>query len=81
MSSKIKIENISVECYSGYRVDEKPVSFTTASGSRLLVDRIMDQWRSPDNEYFKVLADDGQVYLLVHDMVKDRWLLEKVFEQ
>ena len=81
MTSKTKIENISVECYSGYRADERPVAFTTASGSRLLVDRIMDQRRSPDNEYFKVLADDGKGYLLVHDTGIDRWILEKVFEQ
>ena len=81
MTSKAKIENISVECYSGYRADERPVSFTTTSGSRLLVDRIMDQWRSPDNEYFKVLANDGKVYLLMHDIEKGRWVLEKVFEK
>ena len=78
MTSKTKIENISVECYSGYRADERPVSFISG-GRKHTVDRIMDQWRSPDNEYFKVLAEDGRVYLLVHDTGIDRWVLEKVF--
>ena len=80
MTSKAKIESISVECYSGYRADERPVSFISG-GRKLVVDRIMDQWRSPDNEYFKVLANDGKVYLLMHDIEKGRWVLEKVFEK
>ena len=79
MTSKAKIENISVECYSGYRADERPVSFISG-GRKLVVDRIIDRWRSPDSEYFKVLANDGKVYLLMHDTVKDRWVLEKVLE-
>jgi hypothetical protein len=70
---------IEVECYSGYKADEKPISFILDS-KRLMVERIIDQWRSPEFEYFKVLADDGKGYLLRNDYIDGEWELEKVFE-
>lgn len=73
-----EIGYIKVDCYSGYRADERPVSFIF-DDRKLMVDRIAEQWRSPDAEYFKVLADDGKIYLLKHDIEKDDWTLEKVF--
>jgi hypothetical protein len=78
MPSKEKINNINVECYSGYKADERPVSFNYG-GKKLMVDKIIDQWRSPDADHFKVLVNDGERYLLVHDNIKDTWVLEKVF--
>jgi hypothetical protein len=79
MTSNKKIHDIKVECYSGYKADERPVSFIF-DDSKLMVEKIIDQWRTPDADYFKVLAHDGKRYLLVHDNVKDAWVLEKVFE-
>ena len=78
MTSNKKSHNIKVECYSGYKADERPVSFI--SGDRkFMVDKIIEQWRSPDADYFKVQADDGKGYLLKHDTVKDDWILEKMY--
>ena len=74
-----KRTDIIVECYSGYKADERPVSFITGD-KKLMIDKIIEQWRSPDAEYFKVLADDGKGYLLVHDNINDGWVLEKVCE-
>ena len=54
-----KMPNIKVECYSGYKADEKPVSFSLYS-KKLMVEKIIDQWRTPEFEYFKVMADDGK---------------------
>ena len=70
---------IKVECYSGYRADERPVNFIV-NGRKLVVQQIMEQWRSPDSEYYKVLADDRRVYLIMHDNGKDHWILKKAFE-
>ncbi|MGD9162137.1 MAG: hypothetical protein PVG39_27245 [Desulfobacteraceae bacterium] len=78
MNKKTNI--IKVECYSGYKADERPVNFISG-GKKLMIDKIIEQWRSPDAEYFKVLTDDGKGYLLVHDNIKDDWALEKVYEQ
>ena len=70
---------LKVECYSGYKADEKPVSFLL-SGRKLMVEKIIDRWRSPEFEYFKVQADDGKGYLLRNDQRNDEWALEKIFE-
>ena len=45
-----------------------------------MVEKIIDRWRSPEFEYFKVLADDGKGYLLRDDERNGEWLLEKVFD-
>ncbi|HED01003.1 MAG TPA: hypothetical protein ENN18_11610 [Proteobacteria bacterium] len=73
------MRSLKVQCYSGYKADEKPVSFVLDS-NRLIVEKIIDQWRGPEFKYFKVLADDGKAYLLRHDEENNEWVLEKVYE-
>lgn len=52
-----------VECYSGTKADERPLRFYL--GDRLLlVDEVLDQWYGPDDLFFKVRADDGNLYIL-----------------
>ncbi len=79
MPSDTKMTTIKVECYSGYKADEKPVSFSL-DGKKLMIEKIIDQWRGLEFEYFKVLADDGRAYLLRHDERNGKWALEKVYE-
>lgn len=79
MTSDEKSNYIKVECYSGYKADERPVSFIFGV-KKLVVEKIIDQWRNPDADYFKVLAHDGKGYLLMHNNIKDTWILQKVFE-
>lgn len=71
---------IEVQCYSGYRADEKPMSFSLGD-TEYVVDKVIDQWRSPGFEFFKVLADDERVYLLKHDNIKSEWALEKILNK
>jgi len=68
---------IEVKCYFSYKADGKPVSFILNDG-KLMVEKIIDQWRGPDVEYFKVLADDGKGYLLTREHDHAEWELEKV---
>ena len=75
----LKKKDINVECYSGYKADERPVSFIICD-KKLKVTNILEQWRCPDSDHFKVTADDGKGYLLIHDIAKDVWILEKAFE-
>ena len=70
---------INVKCYSGYKADEKPLSFIL-DGKKLLIAKIINQWRSPGFNYFKVLADDGKTYLLKNYYQEGEWALEKIFE-
>jgi hypothetical protein len=66
---------VSVECYAGHRADERPLRFTL-SGHRYEVTEVDDQWYSPEARYFRVLADDGNLYVLRHDERRDAWTLE-----
>lgn len=64
-----------VECYAGYRGDQRPVRFRLGERG-YLVNEIQDQWYSPGAIYFRVLADDGNLYVLRHDEAQDLWSLE-----
>lgn len=69
------MSGIKVECYSGYRGEERPVRFTL--GDKVLdVVEIEDRWYGPSSRYFRVRAADGNVYLFRHDEGADCWSLE-----
>lgn len=65
---------IRVLTYSGYKADERPTSFLW--GERTFqVKEVVDRWYDMDHNCFKVLTDDGNIYLLRHDMNSDQWEL------
>ena len=66
------VNQIQVECYSGYRGEETPRRFWIASRC-ILVDQILDRWLAPDHRYFKILGDDRDIYILRHDPLGDEW--------
>ena len=56
---------LQVQCYAGSKAEERPVHFQT--GERLyLVEEILDQWYGPEHVFFKVRADDNNLYMLRH---------------
>jgi len=65
---------ISVKCYSGYRVDENPISIRFDS-LVVKVDKIIDQWLDPDHRYFKFIGDNAATYIIRHDMNSLDWEL------
>jgi hypothetical protein len=69
------MSEVKVECYAGYRADQRPIRFTL--GGRILeVREIEDQWYSPSVRYFRVRASDGDTYILRHDEEMDHWTLD-----
>jgi hypothetical protein len=68
---------VSVECYSGWKADERPVRFQL-DRREYLVDEIVDRWYGPDSMFFKVRAHDGNLYILRHRLfgLVDVWSLE-----
>ena len=68
------MSEIRVECYAGYRADQRPLRFTLRERT-FEVRQIEDQWYSPAAVYFRVKADDGNLYVLRHDEESDRWTL------
>lgn len=67
-----------VECYSGYKADERPLRFRShAKDSRMFeVVEILDQWYGVGYRCFKIRADDGNVYILRHNEKQDEWVLD-----
>jgi len=68
---------VRVECYSGYKVDERPLCFFLGN-RRFEIWEVLDQWYSPGNSYFRVKADDGNLYVLRNCWEEDapQWTLE-----
>ena len=63
---------LKVKCYSGYKTDERPVSFSI-NEKVFFVDKIIDQWYGEYYTYFKLRASDKCIYILKHDERKDLW--------
>jgi len=66
---------IEVESYSGHRADERPLRFSMGGRSYEVVE-VEDRWYSPEAVYFRVVASDGNRYVLCHDEKLDVWKLE-----
>ena len=64
-----------VQCYAGRKADERPVKFQMGE-REFVVEEILDQWYGPSEIYFKVRADDGNLYILRHNRSPDEWQLE-----
>ncbi len=57
---------LQVECYSGAKADERPVRFRL-DDRVFFIEEVLDQWYGPDDTFFKVRADDGNLYILRRD--------------
>jgi hypothetical protein len=69
------MNELKVECYAGYKGNQRPQRFTL--GERVLeVEDVEDQWYGPSAQYFKIRASDGNTYILRHDEENDRWSLD-----
>ncbi|MFQ5663923.1 MAG: hypothetical protein ACE5HL_08835 [Terriglobia bacterium] len=66
-----------VECYAGHKADQRPLCFYLRE-RRYQVEEVLDQWYSPEDIYFRVRADDGNIYILRHNenACDDAWTLE-----
>jgi len=54
---------VNVECYAGRKADERPARFRL-EGKQYSVEDVLDQWYEPDTTFYKVRADDGNLYIL-----------------
>jgi hypothetical protein len=69
---------IKVECYAGYKADERPLRFKmgVASTRTYEVKEIVDQWYGVGYHCFRVRADDDNFYILRHNEPDDIWTLD-----
>ena len=72
---------LEVDCYAGRKADERPVRFRI-DGHEYLVEQVVDQWYGPSDVFFKVLASDGNLYVLRRETSapEGAWYLES-FQQ
>ena len=63
---------VRVECYAGYRAEQEPHAFWLGE-RRLEVRAVVDRWAAPMQRWFKVDADDGNLYILRHDEASGDW--------
>jgi len=54
-----------VHCYAGRKGDERPVRFQLGD-REYLVEEIIDQWYGPGEIFFKLRADDSNIYIVRH---------------
>jgi hypothetical protein len=65
---------VKVDAYSGYTANERPLRFTL--GHRTLeVKEILDRWYGERERYFRITADDGDIYVLKYSDGDDCWEL------
>ncbi len=64
-----------VECYAGYRADERPIRFALR-GRVFEIIEVQDRWYSPGAAYFRVRTEDGDYFVLRHDEAQDVWSLD-----
>jgi hypothetical protein len=67
-------QSVRVECYAGYKAEERPVRIVFEA-QRLEIAEVEDRWYSPGATYFRVLAEDGDRYVLRHDDAQGVWSL------
>jgi hypothetical protein len=63
---------IRVECYAGYRGEQEPSAFWLGE-RRVAVVAVVDRWFAPTRRWFRVDADDGDMYVLRHDETSGEW--------
>jgi hypothetical protein len=69
--------NLRVQCYSGWKDEERPVLFQLGERD-YIVEEVMDQWYGPHDAFFKVRTDDGNLYILRRTTAEagEEWSLE-----
>jgi hypothetical protein len=67
---------IEVVAYSGYKANERPMCFVLGM-QKMEVKSVLDRWYGPEHDYFKVLADNGRVYIIKWNRILDAWSLVK----
>jgi len=72
---------IKVECHSGYKADEYPISFYWGN-IKFEIKEISDRWYHSDStpggsvaDYFKVCTVGNSKYIIKHELGGDQWFL------
>ena len=65
-----------VQCYSGYRADERPARFHL-DNEEYRVAEVLERWTAPEEEGFRVREEGGRVFVLRRSRRRDTWTAEE----
>jgi hypothetical protein len=68
---------VRVECYSGSRYGERPVSFILGD-EQYVVKAVEKSWRTPSAIHFRVQTGDNESFELTYREKTDEWNIEKL---
>ena len=63
---------VRVECYAGYKGDERPLRVHLGVNA-LEVVNVEDRWYSPGATYFRIAVEGGDRYVLRREEAQDVW--------
>jgi hypothetical protein len=77
----LRFHPIRVHTYSGYKADERPIRFEH-EGEEHMICKIINQTfeESVGNglrKKFTVRTEEGKIFTLFHEEIKDQWFLEE----
>ena len=61
-----------VECHSGFAYADRPVALTW-EGRRLEITRILAEWRTPQENHFRVRTSHGLEFELAYNQTLEEW--------
>lgn len=70
---------IQVQCYSGSRYGERPLSFSLHDET-YVVKVVERSWRTPSNLHFRVRTEEGEIFELAYDDGSDTWCVRTPLE-
>ena len=65
---------VRVDAYAGHTANERPLRFTLGDRTIAVAD-VLDRWYGERERYFRVRAEDGDVYVLKYSDADDAWEL------
>jgi hypothetical protein len=65
---------IRVECDTGFQGEQTPYRFYMGDKA-IEIEDVIDRWLAPEYSYFKVRANEKDIYILRHDKLARRWEL------
>ena len=80
MTSDGDLRRVEVVSYSGYKANERPL-YVIIDDRKVGVEQVVDRWYGEAHDYFKVLTEEGKIYLLKWHRRLDIWFLVKVMDR
>jgi hypothetical protein len=74
-AKRLAMKRVQVECYAGYRANERPIRLTLDEQTLEIVE-VEDRWYSPGETYFRVRVEGGDRYVLRYVEAQGVWSLE-----